>query len=164
MMSLYESILKSTNSGRSSLPLEFSEFYTPKECAKAIKDFCKYYQIKDSKLMVQIEKTINCFVETKTEIELFVDSNHKLQSHSFNISKFRFVKDKDFKNKLLTRTNASEIDLNAYSFDTQRTLFLIFQAEFSKKKIWYHLHLSSIFFEVGEGSYLEELLKKYENR
>lgn len=164
MLSLYESILKSTNSGRASLPLEFSEFYTPKECAKAIKDFCKYYQIKDRKLMVQIERSIDDFVKNKMEMEYFIQDG-KLYNQMFHITKFRFVKDIAFKDKLLAQsTRVTEKNLYAIYFGQEKDLFLIFQAIFDKKKLWYHLLVSNTALQVGENSYLGEFLKKYENR
>ena len=162
MKTLYESILGSTKSGRSSLPLEFSDYYTPQQIKKVVKDFCKYYEIKNSKLISQIEKSISSFIKTKV-VDFFVDSSNVLQSRSIGVSKFRFVKDKYFKNKLLAQTNISENYLIRYFFDAERTLFLILQAEFSKNnKKWYHLHHSPAVIEIKKCS-LEEFLKKYEN-
>ena len=162
MKSLYESILSSTSSGRSSLPLEFSDYYTSQQTKKAVKDFCKYYEIKNSKIISQIEKSVSVFIKAKV-MDFFVDSSNVLQSCLIGVSKFRFVKDKYFKNKLLAQTNLKENDLNRYFFDNERTIFLIIQAEFSKNnKKWYHLHYSPAVLEITKCS-LEEFLKKYEN-
>lgn len=162
MKTLYESILGSTKSGRSSLPLEFSDYYTSQQTKKAIKDFCKYYEIKNSKLISQIEKSVSNFIKTKV-MDFFVDRSNVLQSRLIGVSKFRFVKDKYLKNKLLAQTNLNENDLNRYFFDIERTIFLILQAEFSKSnKKWYHLHQSPAVIEIKTCS-LKEFLKKYEN-
>ena len=165
MLSLKESILRSTKSGITSMPLEFSEFYTPNECSKAIKDFCKYYQIENRKLIVKIERAITEFVKNKVEMEYYVDSDNNMRSQMKHISEFRFIKDKAFKDKFLTQTKSSIHGTDAILFDKEdQSLFLIFQAVFLKKKIWYHIHSNPIAWPVAEESYLDGLLKKYENK
>ena len=163
MLSLYESILKSTNSGRASLPLEFSKFYTPKECSKAIKDFCKYYEIKDRKLMVQIERSIDDFVKNKMEMEYFIQDG-KMQNKFMHITEFRFVKDNAFKDKFISQTATGVFGPEGVAFDKEKDIYLIFQGIFDEKKLWYHLHPNPVAFQVAEASYLNEFLKKYENR
>ena len=131
MKTLYESILGSTNSGRSSLPLEFSDYYTSHQTKNAVKDFCKYYEIKNSKLISQIEKSVSNFIKTKV-MDFFVDSSNVLQSRLIGVSKFRFVKDKYFKNKLLAQTNVNENYLNRYFLILKEQYFSLFKPNLVK--------------------------------
>lgn len=161
MLSLYESILKSTNSGRASLPLEFSKFYTPKDSAKAIRDFCSYYEIKDRKLMVKIEKSINDFINNQREMEYFIDGD-KLQTHDVPVKMFRFVKDTAFKDKFFAQTKSGPNGLDVVYFDKQNTVFLIIHAFFNNKEKLLYIKEDYVFtIEIPEESYLMKFLKKY---
>lgn len=54
MKSLYESILGSTKSGLSALPIQFSRVYNSTEFDKMIKDYCKYFGVNNSDYIVKV--------------------------------------------------------------------------------------------------------------
>jgi hypothetical protein len=54
MKSLYESILGSTKSGLSALPIQFSRVYTSNEFDELITDYCKYFGANNSEYIVKV--------------------------------------------------------------------------------------------------------------
>ena len=54
MITLYESILSSTKSGLSALPIQFSRVYTSDEFDKLITDYCNYFNINSSEYIVKV--------------------------------------------------------------------------------------------------------------
>lgn len=54
MKSLYESILGSTKSGLSALPIQFSRVYTSNEFDNLIKDYCNYFNVDSSEYIVKV--------------------------------------------------------------------------------------------------------------
>lgn len=54
MKSLYESILGSTKSGLSALPIKFSRVYTSTEFDELITDYCNYFNVDSSEYIVKV--------------------------------------------------------------------------------------------------------------
>lgn len=54
MKSLYESILGSTKSGLSALPIQFSRVYNSTEFDELIADYCNYFNVDSSEYIVKV--------------------------------------------------------------------------------------------------------------
>lgn len=54
MITLYESILGSTKSGLSALPIQFSRVYTSAEFDTLITDYCNYFNVNRSEYIVKV--------------------------------------------------------------------------------------------------------------
>lgn len=83
MKSLYESILGSTKSGLSALPIQFSRVYNSTEFDKMIKDYCNYFNVGSSECIVNV-------------LEDFCNRLKKLYK---NVT-LQFAKDKHLLNKI----------------------------------------------------------------
>lgn len=83
MKSLYESILGSTKSGLSALPIQFSRVYTSNEFDELITDYCKYFGANNSEYIVKV-------------LEHFCENLKKLN----NKTTLQFAIDKHLLNKI----------------------------------------------------------------
>lgn len=94
MKSLYESILGSTKSGLSALPIQFSRVYTSNEFDKLITDYCNIFNVDSSEYIVKV-------------LEHFLDSLKKLD----NKATIQFSTDKYLLDKI---KKAKESDAYKY--------------------------------------------------
>lgn len=94
MITLYESILSSTKSGLSALPIQFSRVYNSTEFDRLITDYCNYFNIDNSEYIVKV-------------LEDFLDRLKKLD----NNATIQFATDKHLLKKI---KNVEESDAYKY--------------------------------------------------
>ena len=104
MKSLYESILGSTKSGLSALPIQFSRVYNSTEFDELITDYCKYFGANNSEYIVKV-------------LEHFC-KNLKKQDDKATL---QFAKDKHLVNKI---KKVEESDAYMYMSKQKYQLFL----------------------------------------
>lgn len=104
MKSLYESILSSTKSGLSVLPIQFSRVYTSTEFDELITDYCNYFNVDSSEYIVKI-------------LEDFLDRLKKLD----NKATIQFATDKHLLKKI---KNVEESDAYKYMSKQKYPLLL----------------------------------------
>lgn len=112
MISLYESILQSTNSGKYHAPLEWSKEYTKSNYKKAAKEFCKCYKVeKELELKVQ---SIFYAMSNYQQMQTYVTGG-KLAQKLFSVDKFTFVQDPLFVDKLEYHTKYNRTSLGNFA-------------------------------------------------
>lgn len=87
MKSLYETILGSTKSGLSSLPIQFSRVYTSNEFDELITDYCSIFNVDSSEYVIKV-------------LEHFLDNLKKLDNNAtiqFSTDKYLIDKIKKVK-------------------------------------------------------------------
>ena len=118
MNSLYESILKSTKSGKDHF-LKWSKLYHHDEYKQASKDFCKFYDVRAGMLKKNIDDLFMRFVQK-------------------DIESFRFVQDYYTEEKIVDNTNVSLKEIQELKSLTISGVhvYLIIRTDVDKCYIW----------------------------
>jgi hypothetical protein len=127
MKPLYESILKSTGSGKTYFPL-WSKWFYDDQWVSAAKEFCNFYDIHGKALRSQIKELFLSFVQKSDPV----------------IERFRFVADYDIDKKLKENTRLSDEEIKSMrSFKINlMDVYLIIESD---EKFWVWKQGSQLF-------------------
>ena len=137
MISLYESILQSTNSGRYHAPLKWSKSYSVANYKKAAEAFCKCYGVDVDLLKSSVQSRFYAFSNYQ-EIEHSIVSG-KMVSKMVSIKNFKFVEDPLFIDKLAINTKYNKKALGNFAsmFGLNDSMYFIY---FEADGVYYYFN------------------------